>query len=489
SHWRRSRTLDAVPAPSIVPDGASAERLALASLTNRQRACLILSAFESLNDADIASALRLKIDDAQHFTQEATAQFRRAAGVAPGATLLPLLNAAASREVPGDFAARVDGEARSQRRRGMAIALGAATAAVAIGATVAAVTPGDNPESSAASPSANIVRWGIPAEPPLPRRLQSLAEQPIATASMAYVTQGVPVVTDAATGEARTVLGGRPQPEWYDGNVDGVVTGLLRRGPPWTQSVLSPDGQWLLLVQAPREATSERAVGALYLVRVSTGQVTPLPDANPVARSQGVVSIANSVLAWAPGGGAFACVCGGGLRVFDLEPTVPRARVTSERRGSFTDVAWGQQGLIARRASGGWVSLTRGGAPIEDLGGADAVAASITSPAVYLSVGVTSIYALGADTEPDGGRCVMWDADIAAPIEVRPVPERDGPLCTPVALQAGRSGVLLVLRPDRPRPQPLPLDVVSVDSAGASTVIGTLPPGTTFGSFAAKFVG
>ena len=68
---------------------------------------------------------------------------------------------------------------------------------------------------------------------------------------MAYIAQGVPVVTDAATGDARTVLSGRPTPEWYDGNVDGVVTGLLRRGPPWTQAVLSPDGQWLLLVQAP----------------------------------------------------------------------------------------------------------------------------------------------------------------------------------------------------------------------------------------------
>ena len=68
---------------------------------------------------------------------------------------------------------------------------------------------------------------------------------------MAYIAQGVPVVTDATTGEARTVLAGSPTPAWYDGNVNGVVTGLLRRGPPWTQAVLSPDGQWLLLVQAP----------------------------------------------------------------------------------------------------------------------------------------------------------------------------------------------------------------------------------------------
>jgi hypothetical protein len=114
---------------------------------------------------------------------------------------------------------------------------------------------------------------------------------------------------------------------------------------------------------------------------------------------------------------------------------------------------------------------------------------SLTTPTVYVSVGITSIYALGADTAPDGGRCIWWDEDFSTPVPVTPVPDRDGQLCTPVALQPGRSGVLLVVRPDRPRPQPLPLDVVTVDTFGASTVISSLPPGTTFASFAARLVG
>ena len=488
-HWKRSRTFDAVPAPSVVPDDARAERLALASLTNRQRAALVLSTFESLNDADIASTLRLKFDDAQSVTQEAAAQLRRAAGVAPGAPLLPLLNAAASHEVPLDLAVRVDVRAGSRRRRGLAIGAGAAAALVAIVATAAAVVPGDSPGSEAATTSADLERWGIPAEPPGPRGLPSLAEQPIDTASMAYVTQGVPVVVDAVTGDARTVLDQRPQPEWYDGNVGGVVTGLLRPGPPWTQAALSPDGQWLLLVQAPRDAEGARATGELYLVRIATGEVVPLRDADPVARSQGVASIADSVIAWAPGVGGFACVCDGRSRVYDLDKLTPMAREKWTTEAPFTDVAWGIEGLMGRRLSGGWESQTRGGAAIDRLGDAEAVAASIVPPARYLSVGVTSIYALGADTDPDGGRCVLWDADFAQPVEVQPVPEREGPLCTPVSLQPGRSGVLLVLRAGRSGPEALPLDVVSVGAEGASTMIGTLPPGTTFGSFAANLVG
>jgi hypothetical protein len=84
---------------------------------------------------------------------------------------------------------------------------------------------------------------------------------------------------------------------------------------------------------------------------------------------------------------------------------------------------------------------------------------------------------------------VLWDAEFSDPVVVTPVPDRDGDLCTPVALQPARSGVMLVLMPNRPRPQPLPLDVVAVDADGASTVIATLPPGTTYASFAARLVG
>ena len=88
---------------------------------------------------------------------------------------------------------------------------------------------------------------------------------------MAFVTEGRPFVTDAATGAVRNVLPDQPQPQWYDGEVNGVVTGLLRRGPPWSQAVLSPDGEWLLLVQATNGAAKVRMARSTWCVS------TPVP--------------------------------------------------------------------------------------------------------------------------------------------------------------------------------------------------------------------
>ena len=153
-----------------------------------------------------------------------------------------------------------------------------------------------------------------------------------------------------------------------------------------------------------------------------------------------------------------------------------------------TDVAWGGAGLIAHGVDGGWVPVSTGEGYIPGLGNPDALAMSLSSSPIYLTVDVTSIYALGADTAPDGGRCVRWDDDFTDPVPVTPAPDRDGELCNPVALQPGRSGVLLAVRPTKPR-LPEPQDVIVVDTFGASTAIGTLPSGTTYASFAASLVG
>lgn len=495
--WLRAHTLDTVPPTDAVDDDASSARTALAKLTNRERVLVVLSGFESLTSREIATLLRCTTAEVDAGTESAATDLRRAAGVALDAPLLPLLNSAAFRDVPPDLADRALAASRQGGRRTFAAVVAGAVVVLAVVAVAIALLPKSDDGPPDDSVAASIERWGIPAEVPPARGLPSLAEQPIETASMAYVVGGRPIVVDAATGDARTVLAGQPQPAWYDGDIGGVTTGLLRRGPPWTQAVLSPDGAWLLLVQAPRELRLESSFGRappaptgdLYLVRVSTGQVTPVPDARPVSRAQGVAGVADTVLAWAPGAGAFACVCGGGLAVYDLEPTVPRVLLLSQTPIAITDVVWGGEGLMARLVDGGWISRSGEVGAAGRLGLADAVAASTVSPPVYLGVGVTSTYALGADTAPDGGRCVLWDADFTLPVPVTPVPDRDGVLCTPVALQPGRSGVLLVVRPDRPRPQPLPLDVVTVDTFGASTVIGTLPPGTTFASFAARLAG
>ncbi len=149
----------------------------------------------------------------------------------------------------------------------------------------------------------------------------------------------------------------------------------------------------------------------------------------------------------------------------------------------------GGVGLVVRQPNGDWLAVSAPSTSVRRMGNPDALAISADSPTIYVSVNVTSIYALGADTSPDGGRCVWWNEDFSTPVPVTPAPDRDGTLCTPITLQPGRSGVLLVIRPDRPRPQPLPLDVVTVDAFGASTVIGALPPGTTYASFAEQLVG
>ncbi len=338
---RRAQTFDAVPAPSAIADDAPGARHALATLTNRERVLVVLSGLESMSSREISALVHCSTDDVDADIETAAAKFRDAAGAAANAPLLPLLNSAASRDVPSDLADRALAASRAGGRRKLVSVVAGSVAVVAVVAAAVALLPESGGDTSADPVAANIEQWGIPDSAAPPRGLPSLAEQPIKTASMAYVVGGVPVVTDASTGEAHTVLSGRPTPEWYDGNVDGVATGLLRRGPPWTQAVLSPDGAWLLLVQATGNLQRGDATGDLYLVRIDTGAVIPVPEAKPVARAQGEASIADTVLAWAPGGGAFACVCGGKLGVFDVQPTAGRVVQTSASQQQVTDVAWG----------------------------------------------------------------------------------------------------------------------------------------------------
>ena len=122
--------------------------------------------------------------------------------------------------------------------------------------------------------------------------------------------------------------------------------------------MLSPDGEWLLLVQAQDSTERDSDTGHMYLVRIDTGVVTPVPDATPMTRAQGEASVADTVLAWAPGGGAFACVCDGKLSVFDVQPTAPRVVLTSASPQRVTDVAWGGDGLVVRRLNGEWLSVS-----------------------------------------------------------------------------------------------------------------------------------
>src|SRR6185295_8456614 len=98
--------------------------------------------------------------------------------------------------------------------------------------------------------------------------------EPIDQASTALVVGGTPVVLDAATGEARAVFGAQAGPAWFD-RKNNRQTMLIRS--PWTQVVLSPNGQWLLLVKVNPDVRSGQFhqsrsdIGVLFLVKVSTG--------------------------------------------------------------------------------------------------------------------------------------------------------------------------------------------------------------------------
>ena len=89
----------------------------------------------------------------------------------PDAPLLPLLNAAASRDVPTDLADRAIEASRSGNRRVLAVATIGAVAVVAVAAVVVAVLPEGGSDTSSDPAAANVERWGIPDEVPTARGL------------------------------------------------------------------------------------------------------------------------------------------------------------------------------------------------------------------------------------------------------------------------------------------------------------------------------
>ena len=139
--WRRHDAGNTVPPETALGEDSSSARQALAALTNRQRALVVLPGFDGLTSAEVAGLLRTSASDVQQDIDEAAARFRGAAGVAADAPLLALLNAAASREVPTDLADRAIEASRSGNRRVLAVAAIGLVALVALAAVVVAVLP------------------------------------------------------------------------------------------------------------------------------------------------------------------------------------------------------------------------------------------------------------------------------------------------------------------------------------------------------------
>ena len=127
-------------------------------------------------------------------------------------------------------------------------------------------------------PTHDINEWGIPLSLPSADQLPTLVEAPVAAASTAYVVDGIPVVTDAESGDARLVFDRDPTPDWYDSGGPGrpaIANQLVDVS--WSQAVLSPDGQWLVLVQALKDRDGELS-SQTFLMHIPTATPTFLRE-------------------------------------------------------------------------------------------------------------------------------------------------------------------------------------------------------------------
>jgi hypothetical protein len=479
---RRAGTLEVAASPPV--EQASSQRVALSQLTARQRALLVLPAYVGATVTEAARLLDMTGAEAKAMVDDAERTFREHAGAASNAALITLLDAAALRDAPPDLLAD---SLRAWRPRHTAL-IAAAVVVVAAVAVVIAVTPWRGGTEATGAESA-VNSWGIPNDLHLFGDIPSLAASPIDRASTALVVGGTPLVADAVTGQTRAVFGTQWGPAWFD-REDDKQTMLIRSR--WTQTVLSPDGAWLLLVKVDRRPVTGRHnqpgadVGQLFLVKVATGATSRIDEMNPSADATGTAGIAESRLVWAPDSKSFACACSGTLSIGELnsDEKVTVTHTTVRARA----VAWGSPGLAVAEPHGGWWYVDRPTVASEALVYSAALAISFSDPESYLEVSALTIYALGADRKPDGGHCTLWDADFSYPVSILPAAERGGTLCTPVALQAGRDGFLLVL-PAKGSQTAQPLDIVVVHDDGTSSDAGSFPPGTTAASFATDLVG
>ena len=478
---RRDGTLDDVDsAPANTPP----HRAPLAALTARQRVLLVVPVFAGSTITEVARLLNMPSAEASAMAEEAEHIFRGQTDAASGA-LITALDAAALRDVPEDLLPEVLAVPRPRRTP---LAAAALLVAVTVAAVVAVAPWGGGGDATGAESAVN--EWGVPNDLRMFGGLPSLASEPIERASTALVVGGTPVVTDADTGEARAVFGTQSGPAWFD-RENNRQTLLIRSR--WTQVVLSPNGEWLLLVKLNPDTPSSpfnqsRAdAGALFLVKVSTGATVRLDEMHPSPDATGAAGIAEARLAWAPNSQSFACACRGTLSVGALDTdghvvvnhTAVRAR----------SVAWGSPGLAVAEPQGGWWYVDQPTVASETLVYGEALGISSTEPVSYLEISVLTIYALGADRRPDGGHCTLWDSNFSYPVSVLTAAERGGTLCTPVTMQPGREGFVLVLPAKGPARRPQPLDIVVVHRDGSTSDAGSFPPGTTTASFAADLVG
>ena len=483
----RSKRVNPDRAARDEADGPTARlspaRTALAALDTPQRLLLVLTGYEGLGVADAAQRLSLPADSAVAERATAEQRYREALGAEPGTRTLMLLDAAASRDVPPDLAERAASAPNRQRSQTAVIA---AAIVIALGITVA-VEPWSGSTDAA---NANVNAWGIPLSLPDAQQLPTLIEAPVAAASTAYVVDGVPVVTDAESGDARLVFDRDPTPDWYDSGGPGrPISAGLPVDVSWSQAVLSPDGQWLVLVQALKDEDGERS-SQTFLMHIPTATPTFLRELATAPGTVGPGRITRSRIAWDPRSDGFACVCGSTMTIVavDLQDgdVVTDVNHTPVEANALVG---GLPGLAVRDRGRGWWIINRPSATTASISNADALAMTFYNRVLYLTADRTAIFALGSDRDFDGGRCTLWDSTFSNPVAIEPFRERDGGLCTPMTMQSSRDGFALILRSNTPMTESDPVEIVIVDPDATTHSVGAFPPRTTAASLAAQLVG
>jgi DNA-directed RNA polymerase specialized sigma24 family protein len=482
---RRDGTWDAVSHADGDLVVVSAARAALLTLTARRRVLLVASTFGAVDEHELARMCHVPRGQVTREVSEAEAELRQhLPELLATRPLLSVLDTAVLRDVPDGLTATV---LAARPRRPARLVVSSAVLGVAVAVVLATTALGDGQDAADTQPPPWATGELLSSEPLT--QVATLQDSPIEAASGALVVNDVPVVVDAATGQWRSVLDASaalaPKPS------DRGAHGVIRQN--WTQVVLSPDGQTLLLVRARPLVVSvpfgqaRPSTGGLLLVDISSGKVTPIDEMNPVEEATGTAGIAQPRLAWSPDSKAFACACSGTLSIGLMDGS--RLGTVNHTARKAKAVVWGVDGLTVADAKGGWSYVDRPAADTAPFVYSAGLAITSDQPTMYLEVSAITLDALGADTKPDGGHCTLWDAQFSYPRSVLSVAERGGTLCTPMTVQAGRNGFLLVLPGAGSDADQRPFDVVEVNRQGSSKVITSVPREATAASFASELVG
>ena len=364
-------------------------------------------------------------------------------------------------------ATRVRDEARHRQVRGRRMLAAGLAAACVIGLVLFV----RQPWQAGPEPGPDVVA-AIPAQLPAPAGLPSLADAPMAAASVAYVTDGQLVLV-ASNGAGAAVAGDLPAADLVPSSV-----------------ALAPDGEHAV-VSFSGGSSFHCCVGQLtYLLDVESGTWTSTGLQLATDREKAGWRWPQLV-AWSPDSTRVALLVAVpriGMVRSGQDPVRTEAHVVgvdgsqeTVARGGYWAIAGAVHGLLAQTnpATGSWVQVPIDGWAQATTGSRSGNASSTAGPVVM------DVQAMAFDVR--GG--THWAGVAGSTIRVigrvsfsPPSASLPGPLAT---LQSALEGFAVVTWPDGigPGDAPPPLTVSFVDDQARITPLSQLPAGTT--SFAA----